>query len=249
MIIIKSKNEIDSIARACQIAAKVLEELKKEVRPGITTAELDAKAGNLITGFKATPAFKGYRGFPGNICASINEEVVHGIPGPRKLKEGDILSLDVGAKLDGYFGDYALTVPVGQISKQAENLLRATREALRSGINEVRPEARVSDISWAIQHHVESHGYSVVRDFVGHGVGNKIHEDPQIPNFGQPHTGPRLKPGMVLAIEPMVNMGGYEVEVLKDGWTAVTKDRSLSAHFEHAVAVTEEGAKVLTNVA
>lgn len=192
------------------------------------------------------PAFKGYRGFPGDICTSINEEVVHGIPGKRRLRDGDILSLDIGVKFSGYYGDAAVTIPVGSVSKEVKRLLEVTEEALYVGIGYARQGMRLSDLSHAIQTHAEKNGFSVVREFVGHGIGAKMHEEPQIPNFGEPNHGPRLKKGMVLAIEPMVNTGGPEVEILRDNWTAVTKDRKLSAHFEHTVLITDKEPEILT---
>ncbi|MBI3614925.1 MAG: type I methionyl aminopeptidase [Candidatus Omnitrophica bacterium] len=248
MIELKSPSQLERMREAGRIVAKVIEMLKKEVRPGITTAELDEMAGEKIRQEGGKPAFKGYRGFPGNICASVNEEVVHGIPSRRKLKEGDIVGLDVGATVEGYFGDAAVTVAVGQISQEAADLMAVTQAALAEGIAFARPGNRLSDISHAVQRTVESRGYSVVRDFVGHGIGTELHEPPQIPNYGKPGFGPVLKEGMVLAIEPMVNQGGAAVEVLADGWTAVTKDRKLSAHFEHTVAVTESGPEILTRI-
>jgi methionyl aminopeptidase len=227
----------------CRSAA----ELASRVAPGVTTADLDALAEARITRAGATPAFKGYHGYPATICASINEEVIHGIPsGRRLLNEGDILSIDVGVSLNGYFGDSAITVPVGQVSEQAGALLRATEESLYKAIERVRPGGRISDIGHAVQQHVEANGFSVVREFVGHGIGQRMHEEPQVPNYGEPGRGPRLAEGMVLAIEPMVNAGKAAVKVLADGWTAVTKDGSLSAHFEHTVAVTAGGPWILT---
>ena len=201
----------------------------------------------MIAAAGATPAFKGYHGYPATICASINEEVIHGIPSRRRvLQEGDILSIDVGASLGGYFGDSAITVPVGRVTEEAASLLRVTEEALFKAIEQTRPGSRVSDIGCAVQRHVEAHGFSVVREFVGHGIGQRMHEEPQVPNYGEPGHGPRLAEGMVLAIEPMVNAGSAAVKVLSDGWTAVTRDKSLSAHFEHTVAVTGEGPWILT---
>ena len=232
---------------AGRLVGEVLTELAAHVAPGVTTADLDAMAEARITRAGATPAFKGYHGYPATICASINEEVIHGIPsGRRVLNEGDILSIDVGVSLNGYFGDSAVTVPVGQVSEQAAMLLRATEESLFKAIERVRPGGRISDIGNAVQKHVEAHGFSVVREFVGHGIGQRMHEEPQVPNYGEPGRGPRLAEGMVLAIEPMVNAGKASVKVLADGWTAVTKDGSLSAHFEHTVAVTADGPWILT---
>ena len=232
---------------ANQFVADVLAELEAAVAPGVTTADLDRLAERLIREGGAVPAFKGYRGYPATLCASVNEEVVHGIPSPaRTLKDGDIVSLDIGAKLDGFYGDSAVTVPVGRVPEATMRLLDATREALERGIAQVRVGGRLSDIGHAVQAWVESHGYSIVREFVGHGIGEKLHEEPQIPNYGQPGRGPKLAEGMVLAIEPMVAMGRPETKVLPDGWTAVTRDGSLAAHFEHTVAVGANGPLVLT---
>ena len=228
------------------LVADVLAELALMVAAGVTTADLDAEAERLVRAGGAEPAFKGYRGYPCTLCASVNEQVVHGIPSARALGEGDIISLDMGVKLNGFYGDSAVTVPVGQVSDEASALLRVTRESLAHGIAQVRLGGRISDIGHAIQQHVEAHGFSVVREFVGHGIGAALHEEPQIANYGEPGRGPRLAEGMVLAIEPMVNVGRPAVKVLGDGWTAVTKDGSLSAHFEHTVAVTKNGPLVLT---
>jgi methionyl aminopeptidase len=216
------------------------------VAPGVTTADLDRTAEKLVRAGGGEPAFKGYRGYPCTLCASVNEQVVHGIPSSRALNDGDIISLDMGVKLSGFYGDSAVTVPVGRVSEEAATLLRVTRESLEKGIEQVRLGGRISDIGHAIQEHVEAHGFSVVREFVGHGIGAALHEDPQIANYGEPGRGPRLAEGMVLAIEPMVNVGRPAVRVLGDGWTAVTKDGSLSAHFEHTVAVTKNGPLILT---
>jgi methionyl aminopeptidase len=247
VIVCKSPREIEQMRRANALVADVLAELADMVAPGVTTADLDATAERLVRAAGAEPAFKGYRGYPATLCASVNDEVVHGIPSPsRPLSEGDIISLDMGVKLDGFYGDSAVTVPVGHVSEDVQRLLRVTREALHKGIAQVRLGGRVSDIGHAIQEHVEAAGFSVVREFVGHGIGAQLHEEPQIANYGEPGRGPRLAEGMVLAIEPMVNMGRPGVKVLKDGWTAVTRDGSLSAHFEHTVAVTKEGPLVLT---
>ncbi len=247
-IILKSRQEIEKMRRSNLIVAEILEALKSAVRPGVTTRELDEKAAALLAKTQARPAFKGYNGYPAALCASVNEEVIHGIPYGRVLKEGDIVSLDFGAIWEDYYGDAAITLPVGRILPEAEKLLRVTREALDLGIAQARPGNRLQDISAAIQNHVEANGFSVVRDFVGHGIGRRLHEKPQIPNFGIPGRGIRLQAGMTLAIEPMINAGGYEVEILEDGWTAVTKDRSLSAHFEHSVAVTETGPYILSQL-
>ena len=233
--------------RAGHLVGEVLMALAAKVAPGVTTAELDEIAEKKIVDAGAVPAFKGYHGYPASICASINEEVIHGIPsGRRTLNEGDIISLDVGVSLDGYYGDSAVTLPVGRISEDAAKLLRVTEESLYKAIERARPGARVSDISHAVQQHVEAHGFSVVREFVGHGIGQRMHEEPQVPNYGEPGRGPRLAEGMVLAIEPMVNAGKAAVKVLSDGWTAVTKDSSLSAHFEHTVAITADEPWILT---
>ena len=232
--------------QAGQIVAQVLQNLEPLIRPGITTGELDREAETIIRRLGGEPAFKGYRGFPAAICTSVNEEVVHGIPGPRVLKEGDIVGVDVGAKVSGYFGDGARTFGVGTIGEEAGRLIQVTREALARGIQQAVLGGRLSNISFAIQSYVESFGYSVVRDFVGHGIGSQIHQDPQVPNFGSPNHGVELKEGMALAIEPMVNVGGAEVLVLDDGWTVVTKDRKLSCHFEHTVVIGEGPPEILT---
>jgi methionyl aminopeptidase len=216
------------------------------VAPGVTTGDLDAEAERLVRERGAEPAFKGYRGYPATLCASVNEQVVHGIPSARKLVNGDIVSLDMGVKLNGFFGDSAITVPVGEVSEDVLRLLQVTHEALDKGIEQVHVGGRISDIGHAIQHHVEAHGFSVVREFVGHGIGASLHEEPQIANYGPAGRGPRLAAGMVLAIEPMVNIGDPSVRVLADGWTAVTRDSSLSAHFEHTVVVTGDGCEILT---
>ena len=246
MIVCKSPAEIERMRAANALVADVLAELARLVSPGVTTKDLDAAAEKLVRDGGAEPAFKGYRGYPSTLCASVNEQVVHGIPSGRALGEGDIISLDMGVKLNGYYGDSAVTVPVGRVSDEAAKLLRITREALDKGIAQVRLGGRISDIGHAIQQHVEAHGLSVVREFVGHGIGAALHEEPQIANYGEPGRGPRLAEGMTLAIEPMVNIGRPAVKVLADGWTAVTKDGSLSAHFEHTVAVTKAGPLVLT---
>lgn len=230
-----------------QLVARVLAKLAGAVAAGVTTADLDALAERLVREAGAEPAFKGYRGFPSTLCASINQEVVHGIPSTsRPLRTGDIVSLDMGVKLDGFYGDSAVTVQVGDVPEKTQDLLRVTREALEKAIRQVQVGGRLSDIGHAVQEWVEAHGFSVVREFVGHGIGERLHEEPQIPNYGQPGRGPKLAAGMVLAIEPMVAMGRPDVKVLADGWTAVTKDGSLAAHFEHTVAVTADGPLVLT---
>jgi methionyl aminopeptidase len=232
---------------AGKLVGEVLTELAGQVAPGVTTADLDALAEKRIRAAGATPAFKGYHGYPATICASVNEEVIHGIPsGRRVLNEGDVISIDVGASLGGYFGDSAITLPVGPVSEEAATLLRVTDESLYKAIECVKPGGRISDIGHAVQQHVEAYGFSVVREFVGHGIGQKMHEEPQVPNYGEPGRGPRLSEGMVIAIEPMVNAGKPAVKVLGDGWTAVTRDGSLSAHFEHTVAVTADGPWILT---
>jgi len=246
MIVIRSDEEIETIGKAGRILAETLEKLKSHVKAGVRTKELDKIAREEIIKRNGYPAFKGYKGFPGNICTSINETVVHGIPSDKKLKNGDIISIDVGVKFRDYFADAAVTVGVGKIGDAAKKLLEVTEKALYIGIENAMPGRRLSDISASIQAFVESNGFSVVRAFVGHGIGTTIHEEPEIPNFGKPGTGPRLEPGMVLAIEPMVNAGTFEVEILEDGWTTVTKDRRLSAHFEHTIAITIDGAEILT---
>jgi methionyl aminopeptidase len=247
VIVCKSASEIERMRAANMLVADVLHELGTLVAPGVTTADLDVAAEKLVRAAGAEPAFKGYRGYPATLCASINEEVVHGIPSKKRaLGAGDIVSLDMGVKLNGFYGDSAVTVPVGRVSDNVLQLLKVTQEALELAIVQVRVGGRVSDIGHAVQRHVEANGFSVVREFVGHGIGSSLHEDPQIANYGEPGRGPRLAEGMVLAIEPMVNMGRSAVKVLADGWTAVTKDGSLSAHFEHTVAVTRDGPLVLT---
>lgn len=248
MIICKSRDEIRKMAEAGRLVAQVLSKMEDLIKPGITTEELDQFAEDLILKSGATPAFKGYRGFPKSICVEINECVVHGIPDSRRLKEGDILGIDVGVQLDGYYGDMAVTYPVGKVSAEARKLIEVTRQALLHGIEYCRVGNRLSDISHAIQSVAEGNGFLVVRNYVGHGIGREMHEDPQILNYGPPHRGPLLKEGMVFAIEPMVNAGTYEVEVLPDNWTVVTRDRSLSAHFEHTVAITDQGPLILTEL-
>ena len=248
MILLKSERELKYIRACNRIVAEVHQALTEVIRPGVTTAELGELVAKLIREREAEPAFRGYRGFPGDICASVNEEVVHGIPGLRRLTSGDILSLDIGVKKDGYYGDAAITWPVGKISGDKARLIEVTRRALYRGIDQARVGGRLYDISHAVQTEVEAEGFSVVRDFVGHGIGTKMHEDPQIPNFGEAHRGPRLKKGMVLAIEPMVNIGGYEVKVLSDNWTVVTRDGKPSAHFEHTVLVTDDSPEILTEL-
>ena len=246
MIIIRSPREIDQIRKANVVVAEVLERLRTLVVPGVTTDELDGISEEIILSKGAVPAFKGYRGYPKTLCISINEEVVHGIPNKRKLKEGDIVSIDVGTNLHGYFGDAAITLPVGEVHPEAKRLLEVTEKALYIGIGMAKVGNRLFDISHAIQVWVESNGFSVVRDFVGHGIGKNLHEDPQIPNFGSPNQGPRLEKGMIFALEPMVNEGTYEVRVLDDGWTVVTADGKPSAHFEHTIAITDGDAMILS---
>lgn len=247
VIVVKSHDEIMIMLEANQIVAETLTLVQKMVAPGVTTLELDKVAEDYCKSKNAAPAFKGYRGFPGSLCTSINEEVVHGIPSrKRKLKKGDIISLDFGVKYKGYFGDSAITVPVGKIGMDEENLLHATEESLERAIKQAVVGNRVADISIAVQEYVEKRGFSVVRQFVGHGIGTSLHEGPEIPNFLQGVQSPRLVPGMVMAIEPMVNLGTSKVKVLRDGWTVVTADGKSSAHFEHSVAVTEDGPVVLS---
>jgi methionyl aminopeptidase len=246
MVIIKSPREIEQLKRSNAMVAEVFEKLRGMIVPGITTRELDQVAEEYILSKGARPAFKGYRGFPATLCISINDEVVHGIPGQRRLKEGDIVSLDVGVNYVGYFGDAAITLPVGEVDPEAKRLLEVTERALYIGIENAKTGNRLFDISYAIQSWVESHGFSVVRDFVGHGIGRELHEEPQIPNFGTPHQGPRLEKGMVFALEPMVNEGTHEVRVLSDGWTVVTADGKRSAHFEHTIAITDDEAEILS---
>jgi len=246
MIILKSKQELKLMREAGRIVALVLEELGDAVKPGVTTGKLDQIAEDVITKAGAKPAFKGYNGFPASICTSVNEEVVHGIPGLRKLRSGDIISIDVGAVKNGYYGDAAVTLPVGKVDREIIKLIEVTREALMRGIEHAVVGNRLSDISHAIQSHVEKNSFSVVREYVGHGIGRNMHEEPRVPNFGSPGHGPRLAPGMVLAIEPMVNMGTHMVYTKEDGWTVVTQDSKYSAHFEHTVAVTEDGPQILT---
>ncbi len=247
-IILKAPWELDILRRSNRIVAETLQALARRTVPGVTTLELDRLAEAYLVARGARPAFKGYRGYPFTLCTSVNEQVVHGFPSGRELQEGDILSLDMGAIVDGYYGDAAVTLPVGAIAPEAERLLRVTRECLGHAIAAAHSGARLTDVSQAVQTHAEASGYSVVRSFVGHGIGKALHEAPQIPNFVEPGRGrgPVLKPGMVLAVEPMVNAGGPEVRVLEDKWTAVTADGSLSAHFEHTVAITENGTEVLT---
>jgi len=246
VITCRSAEEIEMLARVNALVAQVLAELMRVVEPGVSTLDLDQLAERRLREAGALPAFKGYHGYPATICASVNEQVVHGIPNARPLTSGDIVSVDMGAKLDGFFGDSAVTVPVGTITAQAQRLLDVTSASLDRALSAVKPGNRVQDIGAAVQQHVEAHGFSVVREFVGHGIGTALHEEPQIPNYGTSGRGARLAEGMVLAIEPMVNAGKPAVKVLGDGWTAVTKDGSLSAHFEHTVVVTAAGCRILT---
>jgi methionyl aminopeptidase len=246
VIIYKSEEEIRSMRRSNQIVAKILSELGMMIKPGIQTKDLDEYAERRTREMDAVPAFKGYRGYPASLCTSINEEIVHGIPSSRTLRSGDIISLDFGVVYDGFYGDAAVTYPVGEITPPAEKLIATARESFTKGVAKVKEGNRLSDISYAIQSHVESQGFSVIRSFVGHGIGFSLHEEPQIPNFGSPGRGPKLRSGMVLAIEPMIAIGNWEVEILSDNWTAVTKDRSLSAHYEHTVALTQNGVEILS---
>jgi methionyl aminopeptidase len=246
MVIRKSRNEIEKMRHAGLVVAETLSELRRMIEPGITTRELDAYAEKRIRSSGAYPTFKGYRGFPASICASVNDEVVHGIPSHRKLREGDIIKIDCGATLNGYVGDAAITVGVGRISPEIEKLMEITRESLFQAVKKMIPGNRLYDVSYAVQEYVEMRGYTVVREFCGHGIGQKMHEEPQVPNYGRPGTGPKLKVGWVLAVEPMVNAGTHDVHVLPDGWTVKTKDGKASSHFEHTIAVTEDGPQVLT---
>jgi methionyl aminopeptidase len=246
---LKTPDEIEIMAKAAKLVAETLQALEKEVRPGITTGELDRLAEEFIRSRGGVPAFKGYRNYPNTLCASVNDQVVHGIPSKRALRQGDIIGLDLGAIVEGFYGDSAVTLAVGAIHPKAAELVRVTEEALYKGIEQSVVGNRLSDISHAIQRHAEAAGFSVVMDFVGHGIGRQLHEDPQVPNYGQPGQGPRLQVGMVLAIEPMVNVGGSGVRILEDHWTAVTQDGSLSAHFEHTIAIQPSGpARILTKL-
>lgn len=248
MIICKTPREIEIMREAGRIVALTHQELKQHITPGITTKELDQIAEKTIQKYGATPSFKGYNGFPGSICASVNEELVHGIPGKRKLKEGDIISIDIGAKYNGYHGDSAWTYPVGNISESVQKLLDVTEKSLYLGLEQVKPGERLSNISHAVQTHAEENGFSIVREYVGHGIGQDLHEDPQIPDYGPPNRGPRLKPGMVICVEPMVNQGRRYVKTLSDDWTVVTVDGKWCAHFEHTIALTEAGYEILTTL-
>jgi methionyl aminopeptidase len=248
MVILKSREEIEKLRQSNQIVAEVLRDIVDKVKPGITTSELNRLSEELALKRGAKPAFKGYRGYPFALCTSINAEVVHGMPSDRRLKEGDILSIDFGVDYKGYYGDAAVTVPVGTVSDDAVRLMRITKESLYKAINEAKVGNRLGDISGAVQTHVEAAGYAVVRDFVGHGIGRMLHEEPQVPNYGVRGRGIELKAGMVLAIEPMVNEGTYKVRVLSNGWTVVTQDGRLSAHFEHSVAITDNGPAILSQL-
>lgn len=246
MVRIRSKNEIDLITKSCQIVADTLDMLSGEIVPGVPVRELDRMAEKYIVSCQARPAFKGYLGFPATLCISINDEVVHGIPGNQVLEEGQIVSIDCGVEKNGYYGDSARSFPVGNISGENKKLMKITRESLFLGIKAARPGNYVSDIGFAIQTHVEKNGYSVVRELVGHGIGTNLHEDPQIPNYGEPKQGHKLKPGMCIAIEPMINMGRKEIKTDSDGWTVRTVDGSASAHFEHTIAITENDNRILS---
>ncbi|MFC7061844.1 type I methionyl aminopeptidase [Halobacillus seohaensis] len=246
MIICKTPRELEIMREAGRIVALTHQEMRKNIRTGITTGELDQIADQFIRSKDALPSFKGYNGFRGSICVSVNEQLVHGIPGNRVLNDGDIISIDIGAKYQGYHGDSAWTYPVGAVDENTAELLQVTESCLMKGLDEAKPGVRLSNISHAIQSYVEGKGFSIVREYVGHGVGKELHEDPQIPHYGPPNKGPRLKPGMVLAVEPMVNAGSRYVKTLSDRWTVVTQDGRMCAHFEHTIAITEEGYEVLT---
>ena len=245
-MIIYCEDEVAAIKRSNQIVAQILEGLEAMIRPGLRTKEMDEWAEAKTREMGAIPAFKGYRNYPASLCTSINEEIVHGIPSSRSLRDGDIISLDFGVLYEGYYGDAAATFPVGDVTPKAKRLIQTAEEAFFKGLEQIKAGNRISDISHAIQSHVESQGFSVIRSFVGHGIGLSLHEEPQIPNFGLPGRGPKIKPGMVFALEPMITMGDWNVEILDDNWTAITKDRSLSAHYEHTVAVTPEGSEILS---
>jgi len=247
MIILKSKDEIDEIRSASQVVIEVLQVLKEESKPGVSTWDLNAIAEEITARRDSKPAFKGYRNYPASICCAVNDEVVHGIPSKKKiLKQGDILSIDFGVYRNGFYGDSAITVPIGDVSPEADSLLKVTRNSLYKGIENAHPSNRLFDISHAIQSYVESYHFSVVRDFVGHGIGKFLHEEPEVPNFGAPHQGPVLKEGMVLAIEPMVNLGSWQIKITDDGWTVETLDGKPSAHFEHCLVITKTGPEILT---
>jgi methionyl aminopeptidase len=245
-MIIYCEEEIGTIRKSNQIVAKILAELGRMITPGIQTKELDEYAELRVKEMNAIPAFKGYRGYPASLCTSINEEIVHGIPSSRRLRDGDIISLDFGVLYEGYYGDAAVTYPVGEITATAKKLIKTAEDSFYKSMEQMKPGKRISDISFAVQSHVESQGFSVIRAFVGHGIGLSLHEDPQVPNFGPSGRGPKLKSGMVLAIEPMIAVGDWDVEILDDNWTAITRDRSLSAHYEHTVAITQKGPEILS---
>jgi methionyl aminopeptidase len=246
MIIFKSDVELEAMRQSSRVLARILSELEPLIRPGIRTRDLDLYAEKRTRELGAVPAFKGYRGYPASVCISVNEEIIHGIPSGRILQEGDLVSLDFGVLYEGFFSDSAMTVAVGRVSPEAQKLVGAAERAFYSGLEQMKEGNRLSDISAAIQRSVEGEGFSVIRQFVGHGIGRALHEEPQVPNFGTPGRGPRIRPGMTLAIEPMIAQGGWEVDVLEDGWTAVTRDRTLSAHFEHTVALTPNGPEILS---
>ena len=248
MIIGKSKRELDKMRAAGQLVGQVLSHLRTLVAPGVTTMEVDRAAEKMIRDAGALPTFKGYNGFPYSICASVNEQIVHGFPSNYHLKEGDIFSIDVGVTLEGFVGDTATTVPVGKVSEDRLKLIQVTEECLERAIEQCRAGKHLGDIGWAVQEHAEAHGYSIVRDYVGHGIGRRMHEDPQIPNYGRPGLGQKIKSGYVFAVEPMVNLGTHHTKVLADGWTVVTMDGQPSAHVEHTIAITDEGPEVLTLV-
>ena len=248
MIIGKSQKEIEKMRASGRLVGQVLQELRQIVGPGVTTLEVDVAADEMIRDAGAYPTFKGYNGFPFSICASVNEQIVHGFPSSYELQEGDIFSIDVGVTLDGFVGDTATTIPVGTASEDRLKLIRVTEECLELAIEQCRAGKHLGDIGWAVQSYAEQHGYSVVRDYVGHGIGRRMHEDPQIPNYGKPGKGPKIKKGYVFAVEPMVNMGSYHTKTLKDGWTVVAVDGLPSAHAEHTIAITEDGPEVLTRV-
>ena len=248
MIIGKSKRELEKMRAAGQLVGRVLAHLRTLVEPGIMTMDVDRIAEKMIRDAGALPTFKGYNGFPYSICASVNEQIVHGFPSNYKLKDGDIFSIDIGATLEGFVGDTATTVPVGNVTEDRLQLIRVTEECLQRAIEQCRPGKHLGDIGWAVQEHAEANGYSIVRDYVGHGIGRRMHEDPQIPNYGRPGLGPKIKSGYVFAVEPMVNLGSYHTKVLADGWTVVTVDGQPSAHVEHTIAITDDGPEVLTLV-
>ena len=248
MIIGKSKRELEKMRAAGQLVGRVLAHLRTLVEPGIMTMDVDRLAEKMIRDAGALPTFKGYNGFPYSICASVNEQIVHGFPSNYKLKDGDIFSIDIGATLEGFVGDTATTVPVGNVTEDRLQLIRVTEECLQRAIEQCRPGKHLGDIGWAVQEHAEANGYSIVRDYVGHGIGRRMHEDPQIPNYGRPGLGPKIKSGYVFAVEPMVNLGSYHTKVLADGWTVVTVDGQPSAHVEHTIAITDDGPEVLTLV-